>query len=77
MSETISPYLEEFLDARSAKERLSVFRRIREYTDDKMIDTIAIVLDVVIPEGDLEERRYDVMKCLETKIKYEIEREGR
>ena len=74
MSEEISPYLEEFLDARTAKERLEVFRRISEYTDDKMIDTMAIVLDVVIPEGALEDRRYDLLKCLETKLKYEIDR---
>jgi len=74
MNESISPYLEEFLDANSTRERLEVFRRISEYTDDKMIDTMAIVLDVVIPEGSLEDRRYDILKCLETKLKYEIER---
>ncbi len=73
-NESISPYLEEFLDASSAKDRLEIFRRISEYTDDKMIDTMAIVLDVVIPQGPLEERRYDIQKCLETKLKYEIER---
>ncbi|MBR6329740.1 MAG: hypothetical protein IKR68_08870 [Lachnospiraceae bacterium] len=72
--ENISPYLEEFLDAESVKQRLDVLRRIREHLDDKMIDTMAIALDVVIPEGDLDTRIYDLMSCLETKLKYEIER---
>ncbi len=70
----IPPHLAQFLDADTASDRLEVFRRIREKCDDQMIDTIAVILDMEIPEGDIERRRQDVVTCLETKIKYELTR---
>ena len=70
----ISPELAMFLEADTASDRLDVFRRIREKCDDHMIDTIAVILDMEISQGDIERRRRDVMTCLETKIKYELTR---
>ncbi len=70
----ISPELAMFLDADTASDRLDVFRRIREKCDDQIIDTIAVILDMEIPQGDIERRRRDVITCLETKIKYELSR---
>ena len=70
----ISPELAMFLEADTASDRLDVFRRIREKCDDHMIDTIAVILDMEIPQGDIERRRRDVITCLETKIKYELTR---
>ena len=63
-----------FLEADTATDRLDVFRRIKEKCDDHIIDTIAVILDMEIPEGDLERRRRDVITCLETKVKYELTR---
>lgn len=66
--------LAEFLDADSAHERLEVFRRIRDKVDDEMIDTIAVILDVDVPPGDIDKRKSDIINCLEMFAKYEVTR---
>jgi hypothetical protein len=72
--ETIPPLLAEFLDARSSRERLKLFSDNRHRMDNDMLDTIAAVLDIEVPEGSLEKRADDIQGCLETIVKYEIER---
>jgi hypothetical protein len=41
---------------------------------DYLIDTMAVSLDVVIPEGDIDDRYRQLKGCLETRKKYEINR---
>ena len=70
----IPPLLAQFLDAESAPARLKLFRDNREAMDGPMLETIAAVLDIELRGTDNESRADDIQSCLETIVKYEIER---
>jgi len=72
---SIAPQLLAFIEAETNREKLEVFRQIKDSVDDDMINTIAVILDVEIAENDdLEVRCQDVIYCLETMVKYEVVR---
>lgn len=63
-----------FLDAETVQERKNILAGLHDRITDDMIYTMAIALDVVIDEGDLEDKYRQLMSCLNTIEKYEIER---
>ena len=71
-----NPYLLEFIDAQGCDEKLDVIKRIRMKNEfnDKLIDDLAVVMDVVIEEGALEDRIRQLVVCVETRRKYETNR---
>ena len=70
----INPKVLEFLDTDDFDERYNLLVALRDEMDDQMINTLAVALDVVIPEGRLDDR-YDALKmCLRTRQKYESSR---
>ena len=72
--EVVNPHLLEFLDADTYAEKYRVLIRIERDMTDRLINDMAVVLDVVIPEGDLEERFRQLKNCVSTLRKYEVER---
>ena len=64
---------ERFLDSRFIREKRDILKmlQMRGYLTDKMINDFAVTLDVVISDGDLELRYYDLMKCLDSMARFE------
>lgn len=63
-----------FLDADTYEEKLEILYRMQLELNDYLIDTMAVSLDVVIPDGDIDERYRQLKGCLQAKQKYEINR---
>lgn len=66
--------LMEFLDAETYEEKIEILFRMQYDLNDHLIDTMAISIDVVIPEGTIDERYRQLRSCLQAKQKYEINR---
>ena len=63
-----------FLDADTYEEKLEILYRMQLDLNDYLIDTMAVSLDVVIPEGDIDERYRQLKSCLQAEEKYESHR---
>lgn len=67
----IDPGVLAFLDADSSKERLQVLMSMKGRLTDKMINTMAIAIDVEIKPGDITERYEELKYCLATRERFE------
>lgn len=70
-SEQANPWLMKFLDAESFDEKYQIVSEMYADIDDKLIDDLAVCLDVVIPEGKLTDRYMELKHCIRTRQKYE------
>lgn len=64
----------EFLDANTYKRKLEILRGMKKYLDNKIINDLAVSLDVVVEEGDLDSRFHSLERCLLTLVKFECDR---
>jgi len=72
--EFADPRLLAFCDAATFEEKYQMVKGLRYEITDRLINDIAVVLDVVIPEGTLDSRYEALIKCLQTFCKYEVNR---
>lgn len=63
-----------FLDAETYEEKLEILQRMQYDLTNSLIETMAMSVDVVIPDGDIDERCRQLKNCLEAKKKYESSR---
>ena len=67
----LEPGLLEFLDEDNWDKKYNILVSLRDKMTDKLVDDLAVAMDVVIPDGPLD-RRYEELKiCVRTRQKYE------
>ena len=71
---TLDPLVWEFLDADSHEKRLNILAALHHRITDSMITTMAIACDVEVPDGELEDRYYQLKNCLMMLDRFEIKR---
>ncbi len=60
-----------FFDSEDLEARYKILLSMREEVNDTIIDNMAVVMDVVIPDGDITKRFDDLRYAISTKQKYE------
>lgn len=68
------PLLLQFLDTETFEEKRNLLVHMKSKITDRLINDIAVSLDVAVDEGDLEKRYESLMNCVITMSKYEINR---
>lgn len=63
--------LMEFLDAETCKEKLEIFMKMRKKLDERLIINVAVSLDLVVDEKDIEESCQIIIKNLEQRSNFE------
>lgn len=71
VEEQINPWLLRFLDTDTMEEKYQIVCDIKNDITDRLIDDLAVAVDVVIPEGKLSDRYEQLKYCIRTKQKYE------
>lgn len=61
----------DFLDCDSYEEKLEYLQDNKKYMDDRMMNDISFALDIVIEEGELEDRIRTLERCLKTLCRFE------
>ena len=74
LSDEVNPKLMQFFDADTLEEKYNILVSMRDEVDDHLINSMAVVLDVVIPEGPVADRYEQLKACIRTKQRYETQR---
>ncbi|MFA9462903.1 MAG: DUF1653 domain-containing protein [Velocimicrobium sp.] len=67
-------FLMKFLDAKGITEKYKILDEYAGELDNRMINNLAISVDIVIDEGPIEQRLSELKDCLRTKARFECSR---
>lgn len=73
-SKSVEEKMAEFFDTEDLETRYNILVSLKGELTDLMINNMAVVLDVVIPDGNVEVRYEELKRCIRTKQKYENSR---
>lgn len=68
---TVEEKMMAFFDTEDLESRYRILLKMREEITDTMIDNMAVVMDVVIPDGDITKRYDSLKRAIQTKQRYE------
>lgn len=71
---TMENLLMDFYDARTYEDKYQILVDMEEGITDVMINNMAVVLDLVIAEGPMDQRYEELKHCLRTRKQYEKSR---
>ena len=60
-----------FFDEDDLEARYQILLAMREDVTNTMIDNMAVVMDLVIPDGNIQNRYDDLKRAIQTKQRYE------
>ena len=70
-TKTIEEKMMDFFDADDLEAKYQILLTMKDDVTNTMIDNMAVVLDVVIPDGDITTRYDDLRRAIQTKQRYE------
>lgn len=72
--EQANPVLMAFLDADTMEEKYKLIKSLQYSITDRLIDDFAVTLDIVIPDGRLDDRYQQLLSSVRTMQKFEFTR---
>lgn len=70
----VNKKLIDFLDADTCKEKLIILNSMKNELDERIINSITMSLDMPEDEGDIYSQYENIVRCLQTRARYEGER---
>ncbi len=67
----VHPAFLEFLDADDYNQKYDIVCKMGDIMDDHLINQMAASIDVIIEDGELEDRILSLKRCISTKARYE------
>lgn len=61
----------DFFDADDLEEKYQILLTMKDDVTDTMIDNMAVVLDLIIPDGNISDRFDNLRRAIQTKQRYE------
>ncbi len=67
----IHPAFLQFLEADDFNEKYDIVCKMEEIIDDHLVNQMAASIDVIIEDGELEDRILSLKRCISTKARFE------
>ena len=72
--ENVNPYLMGFFDCDTSASQIEYLNSIRGKIDDRLINDIAVSLDLTVDNGNIDDRIDSLIRCLKMKARFECGR---
>ena len=70
----VNPYLMGFFDCDTSASQIEYLDSIRGKIDDRLINDIAVSLDLTVDDGNIDDRIDSLIRCLKMKARFECGR---